>query len=513
MDAIGKNLFAFFEGNHVVHVHFGMSGRWAVFDLKDAPEPTPATRLRLEHKDSAIVTHLSAMIVQLGTQELFDSKKAALGEDPLREDADPDALWPRVSKSKKVIGRLLMDQGMFPGVGNIYRAEILFKAGVHPNRLATMLTREEFDRIWMHSVDLLQRGFQSGSILTVDKDEGTRLGRPNMRRYIYNQAKCGRCQGTVVSWSMDTRTCYACPHCQPLRAEESLESETMEVRVFNSHCARESLQERLKTPEKLTVNELRSELANASIKIDGKANKKADLVRLLKAHQDAVAEKSQARNPKSAAATAPEANTEPEDLARLRVAELRERLKAAGLDTRGKKDELVARLKSNVEEMLVIKVEDKSRASKSQSKRKAAKPRPGTKHLTNVASAAEAAKEKVLAGEKRNVEHIAEDDFRAGIKTPDRKNMLKAGTSHLNMNPATEAGDAEERRLVSKSRGSKAKASPVKTKKERTAKKISTPAKAAATKRRRGEKRAVEHVAEEADVRRRSTRRRRQAQA
>ena len=98
-----------------------------------------------------IVADLSAQTCVFGkADELFVTKRQALGADPLREDADVDALWEKVSKSKKPIGLILMDQvscttvqcgahfrvptpgptrphpqSCFAGVGNIYRAEIL----------------------------------------------------------------------------------------------------------------------------------------------------------------------------------------------------------------------------------------------------------------------------------------------------------------------------------------------------------------------------------------------------
>jgi hypothetical protein len=88
-----------------------------------------------------------------------------------------------------------MSQELIAGIGNIYRAEILFKAGVHPEQPALTLTREEFDRLWLHSVDLLQRGFVSGSILTVDAADAQQMGKPWTRRYVYNHTQCGRCKG------------------------------------------------------------------------------------------------------------------------------------------------------------------------------------------------------------------------------------------------------------------------------------------------------------------------------
>ncbi len=59
--------------------------------------------------------------------ELYEARRAKLGPDPLREDADVEAVWTRVHGSKKPIGQLLMDQDAVAGLGNIYRAEVLFK--------------------------------------------------------------------------------------------------------------------------------------------------------------------------------------------------------------------------------------------------------------------------------------------------------------------------------------------------------------------------------------------------
>eukprot|EP00466_Bigelowiella_natans_P005132 jgi/Bigna1/71621/fgenesh1_pg.16_\ len=327
VEAVGKNLFAFFGGDHidgspasVVHVHFGMSGRWAVFDASKAPEPTPTTRLRLESDN--LVSHLSAMTVAYGTEELYQSKKDKLGEDGLRSDADPSSLWERVQKAKKSIGKLLMDQSYFAGVGNIYRAEILFKAGVHPEILGCDLTIEEFQLIWKHTVELLRRGFQVGSILTVDPEEASQsstrtlahthtllpAAKDRRSRYIYNQSKCGRCGGSVRAWKMSARTCYACPNCQPYhRSDRNPESEEAtttittntattttpledggkakkigaggEVKLFRSHCARESYEERLAQPVKLTVKELKAELQKRGLSSSGR---KAVLVDRLK---------------------------------------------------------------------------------------------------------------------------------------------------------------------------------------------------------------------------------------
>ncbi|KAL9184280.1 hypothetical protein ACHAXT_002366 [Thalassiosira profunda] len=297
MEAVGKNLFAFFGGGDgdgeetVVHVHFGMSGAWAVFDtlLEDEPEVKPTTRLRLEEIPGAssknatrFVTHLSAMTVAHSDMSLYTSKKLSLGEDPLRSDADPHALYERVSKSKKSIGQLIMDQSYFTGPGNIYRAEILCLAGVYPTTPGNALDRPTFDRIWAATVSLLRRGYDTGSILTVDAKLDPEVAARGERRYIYNKSSCARCGGRVSSWDMSGRTCYACEgSCQPkIKAEAKAPSGDSSEKVaakekkskkqvkegksqhvpFISHCAPISYRQRLAKggAKALTVSEIRA---------------------------------------------------------------------------------------------------------------------------------------------------------------------------------------------------------------------------------------------------------------
>ena len=215
MEAVGKNLFAFFsphDGNSsndgedidglvVMHVHFGMSGMWPIFNTtEEEPEVKPTTRLRLEEiippssssTANKVCTHLSAMTVTHGDYSLYTSKKATLGEDPLRADANPNQLFTKITKSKKSIGQLLMDQSFFAGPGNIYRAEILFLAGVYPTTIGNTLDRSTFDTIWNVSVQLLRRGYDTGSILTVDDKLDPSVAARGERRYIYNRSRCAR---------------------------------------------------------------------------------------------------------------------------------------------------------------------------------------------------------------------------------------------------------------------------------------------------------------------------------
>ena len=72
--------------------------------------------------------------------DFYTSQSGKIGPDPLREDADVEVVWKKVAGSKKSVGSILMDQSMVAGIGNIYRAEILFKvpvpAATHPLKAA-----------------------------------------------------------------------------------------------------------------------------------------------------------------------------------------------------------------------------------------------------------------------------------------------------------------------------------------------------------------------------------------
>ncbi|BDA51318.1 probable endonuclease 8 1 at N-terminal half [Coccomyxa sp. Obi] len=362
----GKNLFYFFgEGNEtvVLHVHFGMSGAFRTLPRGDAPpETTPNTRLLLTGE--RLVALLSAMIVQHGGMELYEEKLAKLGPDPLREDADKERLWEVMQKSKKSIGQLLMDQTAVAGIGNIYRAEILFKAGVHPEEPGRLVDRAGFELIWRHSVDLLRRGFKSGSILTVDPDEAKVLGPPWQRRYIYNHKSCGRCGSPILTWLIQARTCYACATCQPLQAGTELAPERAKIlasasgtKVFKSHCAPEppaAKADPAAALAKLTVAALKAKLQALDQPLTGR---KAELVERLAAALRAAAPVADA----TAASGGAEEEGAPEQMAASALA-------------------------------LVDSLPDAQ---------------PGTAGLGHIATAEEAALEKARAGEGRNVEHVA----------------------------------------------------------------------------------------------------------
>ena len=224
VEAIGKNLFYTFQNDAgrrtVMHIHFGMAGRFTI-GKSPGREPKSTTRIQLVTREEApLVAQLTAMTCVLGGEDLYKEKRELLGPDPLREDADKERFWSFIQRRpKRSIGYLLMDQAAIAGIGNIYRSEILFCAGIHPDKKAADITRAEFESLWNHSVELLQRGFQSGYIITINPDEADgplAALKGGEKRYVYNRETCKRCHKQVLSWSISNRKVYACESCQQL---------------------------------------------------------------------------------------------------------------------------------------------------------------------------------------------------------------------------------------------------------------------------------------------------------
>jgi len=216
VEAYGKHLFYDFGAGDLVHVHLGLFGK---FLRHEPPPPAPrdTVRLRMSGLD-ATVDLIGATECALVDPSVRDAIVARLGPDPLRRDAKPDKAFAKLQKRRTPIGAALMDQSVLAGVGNVYRAEILNVAGIHPEAPANTVTREQFDEMWTTLVGWLRHGVKDQVIITVDP---TLVGKPRSRikrreaLWVYKQERCRRCGTEVRRWDLSGRWAYACETCQP----------------------------------------------------------------------------------------------------------------------------------------------------------------------------------------------------------------------------------------------------------------------------------------------------------
>lgn len=215
VEAWGKHLFTTFATGDVLHVHLGLIGK---FRRRSSPPPAPVGAVRLRLEGQACAWDLSGPIVcTIATPDHVDATIARLGPDPLRRDADPQRFVARVQRSRKAIGGLLLDQDVIAGIGNVYRAEVLWALGIDPSRPGRDLSSEELLAMWGWLRQQLTLGVRRNRIVTVDpKALGTTVSR--IRRQdavaVYHRLDCSRCGGPVRRLTVAGRRIDACPTCQ-----------------------------------------------------------------------------------------------------------------------------------------------------------------------------------------------------------------------------------------------------------------------------------------------------------
>jgi formamidopyrimidine-DNA glycosylase len=224
-EAVGKHLFVTFAGDRIVWIHLGLIGK-----LQFGPDEVPASpaTLRLRIAAGGVRADLRGpQWCRLITVDERDAVAAASGPDPLRGDADAEVAWAKLHRSRKPIGALLMDQALFAGVGNIYRAEVLFRHGIDPLLPGVELGRATFDSIWADLVALMALGVRDARIDTVEPDHtpeamgrAPRVDRHGGEVYVYRRAgdPCLRCGTPVARAELAGRNLYWCPSCQPAGA-------------------------------------------------------------------------------------------------------------------------------------------------------------------------------------------------------------------------------------------------------------------------------------------------------
>jgi endonuclease-8 len=216
-EAWGKQLLLHFE-TAAVRVHLGIYGKWGFKQFEDTPlEPYGAVRARFMAANQVVdlrgptaceITAFSEIPV------LFDR----LGPDPLRPDPkglSQEKFVSRVLSSKVAIGQLLMDQSVLAGVGNVYRAELLFRSQLNPYTPGNQLAEETVAGIWTDVVQLMPLGVRTGLMLTRD---GYLMGRPKKddRYNVYKREglPCRDCGQPISIALMQARKLYWCAKCQ-----------------------------------------------------------------------------------------------------------------------------------------------------------------------------------------------------------------------------------------------------------------------------------------------------------
>ena len=207
VDAVGKHLLLRFEGDLVIHSHLRMTGSWRV---REAGRPLPAAAWLMLRRGDREVVQLKGPVLELMTESRtrFDQRLVGLGPDILAPVLDEERFLRRLREDDPTrgIGDALLDQRTIAGIGNLWKSEGCFAAGIDPWRPvgkvsdaeALALVRELRPRMQASAAD----------------------GRQDRWRRIYNAAgrPCPRCGPSAVVKARgqgdDNRPTFWCPSCQ-----------------------------------------------------------------------------------------------------------------------------------------------------------------------------------------------------------------------------------------------------------------------------------------------------------
>lgn len=252
--AVGKHLGYDFGKDRILHVHLGLQG-----DFSEGSGPLPEVKgaLRLRMWNAAAVKRALSKTATPGvpgvskrhrwysdddgtdnidpdkvawvelrgpmdcsvySQEKWDGLLKRLGPDPLNGDG-PERMVAKVAKSRKPIGELLMDQTVAAGVGNIFRAELLYRARLSPFRVGKDVEEKTLRSIWKEAGVLMKAGMVDRRIVTTkpaDRPHKTGPALKEEAHYVYrrNGRPCFVCGTDVLKKEMAGRNLFWCPVCQ-----------------------------------------------------------------------------------------------------------------------------------------------------------------------------------------------------------------------------------------------------------------------------------------------------------
>jgi endonuclease-8 len=219
VDAHGKHLFVRFDGGLTLHSHLRMGGAWGVYGRGERWHRTPRRAWLVIRTDEHEVVQFDGPVLELMTdgRTRFDQRLAALGPDLLHEDFSEGDYLRRLRDGDpaRQIGDALLDQRIVAGIGNVWKNEGCFIAGIDPWRRSGALSDDEALSIVRGIRPLMAKSAERGGRITTF--EG-RAGRTEWRTWVHDRGgmPCRRCGARIRSRGQgdDNRTTFWCPECQ-----------------------------------------------------------------------------------------------------------------------------------------------------------------------------------------------------------------------------------------------------------------------------------------------------------
>jgi endonuclease-8 len=208
VDAHGKHLFLHFAGDLVIHSHLRMTGSWATYDAGQRWRRSPRRAWLVLTAAGREVVQFDGPVLELMTasRSRFDQRIAGLGPDIIKDAFDEARFLRRLREEDptRPIGDVLLQQQVVAGIGNLWKAEGCWAAGIDPWRPAGHVSDDEALAVIRNLRPRMQRSALDGN--------------PDRDRAVYRRTgmPCPRCATPISErgqWE-DNRATYWCPGCQ-----------------------------------------------------------------------------------------------------------------------------------------------------------------------------------------------------------------------------------------------------------------------------------------------------------
>jgi endonuclease VIII len=218
VDAHGKHLFIRFEGDLTLHSHLRMTGKWGVYRRGERWRRAPRRAWLVIRTAEHEVVEFDGPVLELMTESRtrFDRRLALLGPDVLAEDFDERRFLARLrgDDAGRGIGDALLDQRNVAGIGNVWKSEGCFLAGLDPWRRTARVSDAEVLGVVRGIRPLMRMSVERGGRIVTY--EPSRRGDSPLWVFERTGLPCRRC-GTLIrarGQGDDNRTTYWCPTCQ-----------------------------------------------------------------------------------------------------------------------------------------------------------------------------------------------------------------------------------------------------------------------------------------------------------
>ncbi|MBD3894323.1 endonuclease VIII [Halomonas sp. ML-15] len=224
VDSWGKALLTRFEDGRVLYSHNQLYGRWMLHAWNKPPSTSRSLRAQLATQTHAASLYSASDISLHDGQTLSEHPfLSRLGPDLLTHQVTPEDVMQRLLLPRfrrRGLGGLLLDQRCYAGIGNYLRSEMLFFAGLRPQRRPESLTPGELERMAQVMVATMAQAYHEAGVtnrrewrLTLQE---AGLPRRVWRHAVFDRAgaPCHCCGAFIEKISVASRRLYLCPRCQ-----------------------------------------------------------------------------------------------------------------------------------------------------------------------------------------------------------------------------------------------------------------------------------------------------------